>query len=153
MAEKLDNNDTCPFCKEEIKKNSIKCKHCQSILVPINENIISSGVNQSVQIVTNTQDKQKEKNSEKWIGPSMDQSNSYIGHGWSCLILSIIMFLSFVDAIDGNEIDAAHGITIISFISLVPWSIWIISKEGSNKLLPAISLILSILMLFASFGD
>ena len=147
MIENTNEFDVCPFCKEEIKKGSIKCKHCQSILVPLNDNNSTSGTNQSVQIVTNTQD----KNTDKRADPERIFLKSYVGQGWSCLIISFILFLVFSDAIDGKEIDEAHGITLIAFISVVPWSIWIISKYGSNKLLPAISIILSVLMLVASF--
>lgn len=29
-----DEDYTCPFCKEEIKPDALKCKHCQSSLAP-----------------------------------------------------------------------------------------------------------------------
>lgn len=30
-----DETRTCPFCKEEIKADAIKCKHCKSKLAPV----------------------------------------------------------------------------------------------------------------------
>lgn len=65
----MDDTDTCPFCKETIKKQSLKCKHCQSVLVPLNENIGRSSGGDSIQIISANQESVKRIPNESWVTP------------------------------------------------------------------------------------
>lgn len=138
MASFKSDMTICPFCKEEIAVGAIKCKHCQSNLAPMpGENTVS--------------------------GPSpatagnhvISQRSTYVGHGWGTIVISIVFIL--LAALYGEpesefyDLEASIGAAILGVIVVVPYGIWIMTREGSNKALPAIAMILSVLSFFGSF--
>ena len=136
----------CPFCKEQIYSDALKCKHCGSVLAPISDNFPSaannSGFGNNVQIVTNTQPAESSsKPTDYYITPPPN-SNSMLGHGWSVLVVSVL----FASWVGGSAGDDALGAAILGTIIVAPWSIWLLSKPSSNKVLPAIALILTTLI-------
>ncbi|MDB4173123.1 hypothetical protein N9748_00715 [bacterium] len=145
----------CPFCKEPIQVGAIKCKDCNSILVPIAENAgnpvgYSGSPNQSVQIVTNTSEP-TERSSGSWVSPTY--VNSYLGHGWSIFILSILVFVCVAVWVDDGEIDTAIGLATFSAIVIFPWFIWVVSRPSSNKVLPIIGIIFLFISIIGLFGS
>ena len=144
-----DGMRKCPFCKEQIIEDAIKCKHCGSVLVPIGDNFQSAnanssggGINQSVQIVSPP----PPQKSDYIIQPAAN-SNSMLGHGWAGVIIAFICL-----AIIGNSLgEDAIGSAILGAVIIIPWMIWLITKSSANKVLPAIALILITLGLIGSF--
>lgn len=134
----------CPFCKEQIFEDAIKCKHCSSVLVPIADNFNngqSGGINQSVQILYPA-----EKSS--YTVQPVPQNNKMLGHGWIGLIIAFL-FLSLASDQTGDE---AVGVAIVGAIIVIPWMIWLITRPSANKALPAIALVLTTLGLIGSFN-
>ena len=140
-----EKNNTCPFCQEIIKVNALKCKHCGSILVPMGENLRSHSQpnpQQTVQIVTNTSESLGKGN-----------LNTYLGHGWAILILSVLAFFLAAVYIDDGEIDAADGVGILSGICIFPWFFWLLSQPSSNKVVPSIGIVILIFTILAIMGN
>lgn len=135
----VENSDgdikKCPFCKEWIYSDAIKCKHCGSVLVPISQPV------------------EPQRKSADYIVTPSPNSNSMLGHGWGVLAVSII-FSAFVgDSIGDDAVgvgDDAVGMAILGALIVIPWSIWLLSKASANKILPAISLILITLTFIAA---
>jgi hypothetical protein len=137
----------CPFCREVIFSDAIKCKHCGSALAPISENFSGLGQGQfggnTVQIVTNTPEK---KTSQQVVHPPL-YHNPMLGHGCSGLIISVLVSISVASLSEDRE--AASGIAIIGSFAVVPWMVWVITRPSANKALPAIAIVLSVL----TFGN
>lgn len=141
----VDDLRKCPFCKEKIFSDAIKCKHCGSVLAPISDNFPSvssnGGFGNNVQIVTHSQPTEVERKPSDYIVTPPPNSNSMLGHGWSVLAVSIV----FAALVGGSVGDEAIGTAILGAIIVAPWSIWLLSKPSSNKVLPAIALIIATL--------
>jgi len=147
---------SCPFCKEPIQIGAIKCKHCSSTLVPIAENIgnpagYSGSPNQSVQIVTNTQKTDESKESNKFITPQY--YNTYLGHGWGILILSVVLITFMASLWEEKEQDAAIGLAVVGSVIIYTWFIGIMVKPSANKILPVIGAIIFTLALLGLFAQ
>jgi len=129
----------CPFCKEEISVGAIKCKHCQSNLAPISDNYGQAGNTKIENVVNYSSGPQQEK---------------YLGHGWGVVVIAVLVFILTSAFSEGEyyEPDAAIGVALLGMIPVLPYGIWIISRDGSNKALPAIGMILSLFTFIASLG-
>lgn len=136
----------CPFCKEQIFSDALKCKHCGSVLAPIADNFPSAsgsqGFGNNVQIVTNTQPSDAQRRPSDYIVTPPPNSNSMLGHGWSVLAVAIV----FAALVGGSTGDEAEGTAILGTLIVAPWSIWLLSKASANKVLPAIALIFATLL-------
>jgi multisubunit Na+/H+ antiporter MnhF subunit len=136
----------CPFCKERIYHDAIKCKHCGSVLAPIADNFPNitgaAGFGNNVQIVTNAQPIEAPRKPSDYIVAPPPNSNSMLGHGWSVLVVSIV----FAAVVGGSVGDEAVGAATLGAAIVAPWAIWLLSKASANKVLPAIALIIATLM-------
>lgn len=136
----------CPFCRELIQNDALKCKYCSSVLVPIGDNFANiartNALSNNVQIVTNTQNSEllARRHPEHTITPP-DDANAMLGHGWGVLVLSFIFFSLAANSFG----DEALGASVLGAIIVAPWSVWILSKTYSNKILPATALIVTTL--------
>lgn len=70
---------TCPFCKEQIQDEAIKCKHCSSSLTQ-----------------TETQQVNPKKPNCKLCGSEMYKSKESKSQGMGCLLAVIAIFLLFI---------------------------------------------------------
>jgi len=143
----------CPFCKEQIFSDALKCKHCGSVLAPISDNFKNSngaaGSGNNVQIVTNGTPTEPTRKSADYIVAVPPNSNSMLGHGWSVLVLSII----FATLVGGSSGDESFGMAVLGAVFVAPWSIWLLSKTSANKVLPAIALIMVTLIFIGAMPD
>lgn len=140
-AEAEDALRKCPFCREQIYADALKCKHCGSILVPISENSPSSAFGNhgnSVQIVTKTQESSASKTNPGYSIHPPPNTNSMLGHGWSVLVVAFI----FSAMAGGTAPSEAVGVVGLGAIIVAPWAVWLLSKPNANKVLPSIALIL-----------
>lgn len=150
---KASNKDAqstqCPFCKETILKDAIKCKHCGSVLTPISENFLApnsgvEGLGNRTHIVPNAQQNgySAQAKPDHIIRP-YPYTDTMLGHGWGVLIVAFIFSVFAANSFDPEE---ALGIAFIGAIIVVPWSIWLLCKPHANKILPVIALIYNTLI-------
>jgi len=127
----------CPFCREQISFGALKCKHCQSTLVPLSENTRSTpSMNQSVHIVSHDQ-----------ATPRM------LDHGWIVMVVTGVFLLALAIAVDEpTDPDAAAGVAFLCSVVVLPYSAWILSKPLSNKVLPVIAMLLTLVIILAAIG-
>tara|TARA_B100001093_G_scaffold454714_1_gene464291 strand:+ start:94 stop:468 length:375 start_codon:yes stop_codon:yes gene_type:complete len=86
------------------------------------------------------------------VNPSNQTSEvrTLIGHGWGIILITIFWFLLWVasftdengDVVNYDDFDGIIAIFILNGIFVVPWIIWVLLKEQSNKLLPIIGSLL-----------
>ena len=142
----IDEFRKCPFCKEKIYNDALKCKHWGSVLAPITDNFPSTasgvGAGNNVQIVTNTPPSEAPRKPSDYVVVPPPNSDAMLGHGWGVLVVSFV--LSAI--VGGSTGDEAVGTAILGALIVAPWSIWLLSKASANKVLPAISLIIATLV-------
>lgn len=150
MDSQNDKTVYCPFCKEEIKDGAIKCKHCGSHLVPISENSGSNGSSNTIQIV-NSHGGDGVNGDKRFVEPGVIPE-SYVGHGWGIVALSFLFVIFSASTIE-TEPDASLGMVIFGAVFVIPWSIWVLRKKNSNKVLPWIGIILLIFTALSCIGS
>lgn len=138
----FESMSKCPFCKEQIQSDAIKCKHCGSVLAPIYDNFPHIGRNQGFgsgdRIVSDAQEPRKPSN---YVIAPPENSNAMLGHGWGALVVSFL----FLASSGGGTAEENIGVALIGAVIVVPWSVWLLSKSSANKVLPAIALIITTL--------
>ncbi len=128
----------CPFCKEVIMEDALKCKHCGSILVPLNQFAPAAvtpvpAAGNTVQIVTNTVEQK----------PSFSEEvKTKYGHGWAGLIVSVILLFTVFGQGETTP-DWAKAVADLGAIIIGPWMIWILSRPHTNKVLPVLALLIT----------
>ena len=86
------------------------------------------------------------------VNPSNQPSKvrTLIGHGWGIILITIfwVFFSGAIftdengDVVNYDDFDGIIVIFILNGIFVVPWIIWVLLKEQSNKLLPIIGSLL-----------
>lgn len=128
-----DDEIKCNFCREVIKRDAIKCKHCGSVLVPINENFTESISRHSQPI---------KQSVEYIVKPDNTYVDTKLGHGWCLLILSFMSFAIVASLVDDYGFHSEESLfaCLFSIIIMTPWAVWLMNEKESNKYLPAFSL-------------
>lgn len=131
----------CPFCREFIIEDALKCKHCGSVLVPLNQlNPPNQGGGNTVQIVTNTVESKSTSTEVK----------TKSGQGWAGLIVTIITLLVVFG--QGNVTpDWAQGLAILSALIVVPWMIWVLAQPNRDNVLPIITLLIMAFVVIGAY--
>ncbi|MEO6298627.1 MAG: hypothetical protein ABIV25_02985 [Paracoccaceae bacterium] len=125
----------CPFCREEIYADALKCRFCSSALVPIAENF-------------------------RTVGPKFDSYVIYpdpnhstmLGHGWAGLLLSVLALGTMGTFVGDGKTSAAVTLAVVAGLVLFPWMLRLLQKPEANKILPALALIVTTLVMFAALG-
>ena len=127
QSEESHKRRQCPFCKESIHIDAIKCKHCGSFLVPVSQ--------------------QHAVPREYVAQGSSGTFDAMLGHGWSLIVISVIFLIMITNSMpdDLSPTDESIGLSIIGGIIVMPWAIWVLNKPMSNKVLPGISVVIMLL--------
>ena len=128
----------CPFCGEDVRASALKCRHCNSFLVPMGDNIGGHGGGNNVQIVTNTVQQPQQQAVPK---------NSRVGQSIAAFVLA---FLCLPIAGLPSE---AYVAAIFIHLGILAWMSNNLKKEDTNKVLASIVVVVSLFSVFAAIGQ
>jgi hypothetical protein len=128
-----DTTRKCPFCGEDILLVAVKCKHCGSNLYQTTQNL---GTPTTINVGTSTTE----------VPIKTTQGNSsLLGHGVSLVISAAILLLICIaelsdDKSSKDQLNTALGAIVFFGLWIIPHSVWLLGKIGSNKILPIVAL-------------
>lgn len=153
MTDDLKNQSrVCPFCHEEIKAQAIKCRYCQSALVPLDQKPSPQT------IIHNTT--QEKSSGSYMVNPQEDSHSKRTGHGITAIILSVFVFITsfagFDEGIDDFEDMHDFFVGLLTLCVLtIAYAVWNYRDFNTNKTLPMFAIgitVLSIIIFLISLS-
>jgi hypothetical protein len=129
----------CPFCCEQIITGAIKCKHCNSTLIPLVENVRNSqfmAVSRDVAVP---------------LSPVASDNGN--GLGLLFLSLSILCLLVIISCLETPDVkDSAVGTLLLLGAPAIVGSVYVISNKKSGATFSYFALASSGLSLLITLG-
>ncbi len=138
----------CPFCREQVHTDAIKCRHCQSFLVPMGDNIGGGhSATPSINVVTTTTQPimtcgPGQEFRIRTVAPTATAPNTSLGHAWGVFSLALVLFLVAGAMLGENgEGSISGGYAVFCALAIGPWAIWLLNQENANRVLPVLALV------------
>ncbi len=139
---------SCPFCREAVHADAIKCRHCQSFLVPMAENCSGDrSATPSINVVTTTTQPIMassfgQEPRIRTVAPLATAPNTSLGHAWGVFSLALVLFLvTGVMLGENGEGSVSGGYAVFCALAIGPWAIWLLNQENANRVLPVLALV------------